>query len=479
MNKFLKKYNSFSKQAKAAIWFFAASFIQKGISTISTPIFTRLLSTEEFGQYNVFNSWLGIITVFVTLNLFYGVYEQGLIKFESDRNNFMSSLQGLECLLIIISLLIYTLLRKKINLITNLNSIQMYSMFLIMWSNAVYNFWAAGQRVVYKYKKLFFLSIIAAICQPILCIVLIRAFENKVTARILGIAIVNILSYTAFFFIQISKGKFYKKKYWIYAFTFNIPLIPHYLSQTILISSDRIMIEKIDSSASAGIYSLAYSIAMLMTIFNTALNQTLGPWTFQKIKEGKIDNISGVSYKCMFGIGVLNLMLIAFAPELVSIFAPISYHEAIYVIPPIAISTILLFAYDQFGKFEFYYEKTQLIALATAISAVMNIVLNYIGIRIWGYIAAGYTTLICYLLYAMFHFAVMNRICKERLHIRNPYNWKLLLLGLGMLILCSGVLVLSYKVLLIRIFLIGLLVLILFLKRNAILSAIKFLEEYK
>ena len=82
MGKLRKKYRSMPVQVKASLWFLICSFLQKGISTVSTPIFTRLLSTAEYGQYNVFNSWLGIITIFVTLNLSAGVYTQGLVKFD-------------------------------------------------------------------------------------------------------------------------------------------------------------------------------------------------------------------------------------------------------------------------------------------------------------------------------------------------------------------------------------------------------------
>ena len=85
------KYQSLPKQVKASIWFLLCSFLQKGISMITTPIFTRLLSTSQYGQFNVFNSWLSIVTIVVSLNLCYGVYTQGLIKFDKDRAEYSSS----------------------------------------------------------------------------------------------------------------------------------------------------------------------------------------------------------------------------------------------------------------------------------------------------------------------------------------------------------------------------------------------------
>ena len=112
MGKLRKKYRSMPVQVKASLWFLICSFLQKGISTVSTPIFTRLLSTAEYGQYNVFNSWLGIITIFVTLNLSAGVYTQGLVKFDKDNKILSSSLQGLTLFSVVVWTVVYLLFRN-------------------------------------------------------------------------------------------------------------------------------------------------------------------------------------------------------------------------------------------------------------------------------------------------------------------------------------------------------------------------------
>ena len=81
MQKLVKKYTDLPIQVKASMWFFVCAFLQKGISFITTPIFTRLLSTSEYGQYNVYTSWMSVLIVIVTLNLYCGVYSRGLVKF--------------------------------------------------------------------------------------------------------------------------------------------------------------------------------------------------------------------------------------------------------------------------------------------------------------------------------------------------------------------------------------------------------------
>lgn len=427
MKRLLEKYNKLPMQVRASFWFLICAFLQKGISFITTPIFTRILSTEDYGQFNVFISWLGIVTVFVSLNLYYGVYSQGLIKFEEQRKKYSSSLQGLTLTLVAGWLLVYLLFFRFWNDLFSLSTIQMMSMLVMIWTTAVFNFWSMEQRVDFKYRKLVIVTLLVSIAKPCLGIFLVMHTRDKVTARILGIVIVEFVMYTGFFICQMYRGKmFFSKKYWKYALTFNIPLIPHYLSVSILGSSDRIMIARLIGSNEAGIYSLAYSVSQIMTMLNTALMQTIEPWIYRKIKTKQIKDIAKVAYPLFIVVAVVNLFVIALAPEIISIFAPKAYYDAIWIVPPIAMSVYFMFAYSFFAAFEFYYEKTKYISLATMTGATLNIILNYIFMQIWGYYAAGYTTLICYMLYAVFHFVFMKRICRDYLCNAKPYNTKVL-----------------------------------------------------
>ncbi|RHQ13257.1 hypothetical protein DW974_17130 [Lachnospiraceae bacterium AM48-27BH] len=446
INKMKKKYSEMPVQVKASMAFLMCSFLQKGISVITTPIFTRILSAAEYGQYNVFTSWMDIVTIFITFNLSYGVYAQGLVKFEDDKDIFSSSLQGLTVIMIVVWGLIYIVFHDYWNTLFSLTTVQMLSMFILIWTAAVFNFWASEQRVLFKYKALVFITLGVSIIKPAFGIFLILHSKDKVTARILGLVLVDLIAFSGLFVSQMKKGKkFYSSKYWKYALLYNIPLIPHYLSQTVLNSSDRIMIKKIVGDGETGIYSLAYSISMIMTIFNTALMQTISPWIYKKIKENHIQDIKKIAYITLILVAGANLLLIAFAPEAVMIFAPISYYEAIYVIPPVAMSVYFMYMYDLFAKFAFYYEKTSFIMYASVGGAILNIILNYIFINVYGYRAAGYTTLICYMIYCLLHYLFMNRVCDQFCNGVHPYEtYKIV--KITILFMCiGGILLLTYN----------------------------------
>jgi len=472
--KLIDKYNSLPLQVKASFWFLICAFLQKGITSITTPIFTRLLNTQEYGQYSVFLSWQTILTNVITLNLFSGVFVQGLVKFEDRKRQFASAMQGLELTLCACWTVIYLLFHNFWNRLLKLNTPLMLSMIAIIWTSAVFQFWAVEQRVELKYRNLVILTTIASIGRPLIGIILILCSENKVLAMVLGMVIADVAAYAWLFFVQMRRGGvFYSASTWKYALMFNLPLLPHYLSMSVLTGSDRIMISNMVGSSEAGIYNLAHGVSFIMTLFNTALMQTIEPWLYRKIKEKRISDISAVAYPTFMLIAAVNLFLIILAPEIVAIFAPPAYYEAIWVIPPLAMSVYFMFAYCFFAVFEFYYEKTQLVMIATTTSAVLNIILNYFFIQIFGYKAAGYTTLTCYIIYAGFHYLFMRKICNEFLEGVQPYKLKYLLGITGVFLLCGFMFLLTYSHPVIRYTILVVLIVAAIIMRKTIIGFVK------
>ena len=87
------------------------SILQRGISVITTPIFTRLLTTEEFGLYSVYVSWENIFIIFTSMRLDYTVFNKGMSKYKNNRNGYVASMQIITSILTVICLGIYLLFR--------------------------------------------------------------------------------------------------------------------------------------------------------------------------------------------------------------------------------------------------------------------------------------------------------------------------------------------------------------------------------
>ncbi len=108
--------------------------------------------------------------------------------------------------------------------------------------------------------------------------------------------------------------------------------------------------------AEAGIYGLSHNLAMILNILTTSINNAFAPWIYQRLKEEKYRDISHVCNKLFVCCSSIGFMM-AFSPEVISILAPSEYYDAVYVIPPLAISLYFMFMYQIFANVEFYFEK--------------------------------------------------------------------------------------------------------------------------
>lgn len=476
MKRFINLYKNLSNEAKASAWFVVCNIIQKGISFFTIPIFTRLLTTEEYGMTNVYQSWMSLIIIFATLNLQYGVFNTAMIKFEEDRDRFISSLQGLSTAFTAGIFAIYFIAHKSWDSLLGLPLLLMLTMFAELFTSPALGFWSGKQRFDIKYKGLVSLTLLIAVLSPIIGILLVIPAENRGVARIIGCAMANIIVGLILYFYNWKKGKsLYVKEYWIFALKFNLPLIPYYLSQMVFNQSDRLMIDYLSGRDKAGIYGVAYSMGLVLNFVINAINGSFVPWTYKSIRDKKQKNIKSIANGISILVAVMLSLLILITPELMRFIAGPEYYEAIWVVPPIAASLFFLFMSQLSINIEFYFGENTLLIKGSIISALVNVVLNFIFIQMFGYIAAGYTTLIAYIIFCLTNYSCMKKICKKEF---GEENWKLYdtkflsILSIGFLI-TMVVLTVLYPFVIIRYVIIATILLVLFLKRKLIFEKIK------
>ncbi|MGN0692212.1 MAG: lipopolysaccharide biosynthesis protein [Oscillospiraceae bacterium] len=304
--------------------------------------------------------------------------------------------------------------------------------------------------------------------------------EERLDAVIYTGSAVQILFGLGFIIYNYIKGKcFFKKEYWKYALSFNIPLIPHYLSGIILGQADRVMIKSLISSAAAGIYSFIYNISLVMSIITHSVNNAFIPYTYEKIKKRDYKQLSSIVNFLLIMVGGLVLMFSAVAPEVVRLFATEEYYEAISLVPVIALSSYFNFSYFLFGNIEFYFEENKFITIASVVGAAANVLLNYLFLPIFGYYAAGYTTLFCYILFSAAHYIFMRVVCHKNINGDKVYNGKAILAISVFVIAVSFGLSALYDYIFVRYGLLLIAAVICVIKRNTIINNLKMIKEKK
>ena len=461
-----------SPAAKASFWFIISNVMLKGISFITTPIFARMLEVSDYGTTSVFVTWEGIISIFATLNLAGGVYNVAMTKYPDDLNNYTLCMFSLEALLSVAAYTITIAFNSLFPSVFELSNIFLVYMWIQTLTNAFITFWLMRLRFNYEYKPVIAFTFSNALLSPCLAILLIKLFpQNAAMAKVIGAGLFGIL-FGIFIMIRVMrKGrKYYSKEYWGFALKFNIPLLPHYLSGILLNGVDKIMIDRMVSRAAAGIYAISHSISGALSLVTGAVNSTMIPLTLQSVKSR---NFSGLK-KSIAGFGAIISFLcvgiMMFGREAVLIFASAKYVEAIPFVPPLLVAVYLTFISGIVGNILFYYEKTWCMSFTTLTCAVLNIVLNFFGIKLFGAIAACYTTLISSFVSFVMQYCFVRK-CEKQIH----EIIDLKLLGLMFIILMGyGTAAIAFEyVFWMRLLLVSIPVLIAFAKRRSIIELFK------
>ncbi|MCD7739118.1 MAG: polysaccharide biosynthesis C-terminal domain-containing protein, partial [Lachnospiraceae bacterium] len=129
--------------------------------------------------------------------------------------------------------------------------------------------------------------------------------------------------------------------------------------------------------------------------------------------------------------------------------------------------------YNIFAIPQMYYERQKFMSIASIAAAGLNIILNYIFINLFGFLAAGYTTVACYLCYSVGHYVFCRKVCIEKIGSMELYNTKAIW-GISMGVLsCSIIFNFLYAFSYIRYALIVVAGIVAIIKRKSIMNIIR------
>jgi O-antigen/teichoic acid export membrane protein len=420
-----------NKVIKSSLWYTISSFLLSGISFLTTPLFTRILSLEEYGAYSNFNAVYSIISVIITLNLG-STLIRAQYDFSDDKEGYTSTLLYISTIIVFVALILGNIFYDQIFSFLMLDRFALNVMFVSLMFLPSVNIFQIWQRIEYKYKMSVLVSFLSSIGNVMFSLLFVFTFENKLNGRILGSQLAGIIIGFCILIYYIHRSKKFNIEYCKYALKICIPYLPHLLSLNILSMSDKLMITQISGSQYNALYSVAVNCGMIMTILMSALNNAFSPWLGEKLHLKQYDNIRYFSYIYIILFCAVAMADMLFAPELMLIFGGTKYIEAKYAIPPIIMGCMCQFLYTMYVNIEQYEKKTIGMAIASCIAALINIVTNIIFIPKYGYIAAAYTTLFSYFCLLILHYLLVRKM-----KLSKVYNTKYIFSILFILFLIS------------------------------------------
>ena len=405
-----------SKVVKSSIWYTIANVSIRAVAIITTPIYTGMLTTADYGRANTFNSWIDVFNVFACLCVVYSI-GRAKLDFPDRFDEYMSSLQGLSSSFGFILLVLAFIFRESLSGWIHYEVPLAVGLFAYLCVAPSVEYMMQKCRYEYRYKENILISVITCVGQVALSILLMLLFnDRRYIGKILGVMLPTAIMGIVFYIRFIVKGKvFYNREYWTYALKIGLPMIPHALALILLAQMDRIMIKGICGDGDAGLYIFGYSFATLLMIFTNAIGQAYLPWFNETLFDGERDRIRQIQKKLVILGCFLSFGFIAVSPEALMILSISnnSYWIAKYAVPPIVLGTLAQYFYTNYVNVEIFCKKTSIIAMGSCIAALINYILNYAFIPKYGYIAAAYTTLASYLVLMVMHYVMVRFVLKE------------------------------------------------------------------
>jgi len=459
--------NTEIKASRSAFVYVISSSLKHVVSFISVIVFTRILDTSQYGTLSVYTSWVNIFMVIVTLNLWSGFFNNGMIDFPDKRDDFVLSLVEYIGTVTILLSIVFFIFNSKIANMLEISTSLLYLMPFYIFFSAVIRLWTSHMRYEYKAKKILFVNFINAVANPIFAVIAILLFsEYPVTAKAYGNAVMTIILGIIFVYKYITKSKKkFNTIYWKYALKYNLPLVPHTLALSVLSQLDKVMIVKFSNASDVAVYSVAISLAAVSNVFFSALTNAFTPYTYQSLKEGKVEDFNQLINKITLLISVLTMGLILIIPEVISIISPSSYQMAKYAAPLVLLGMYFTFYSGMVGLIQFYYKKVILILAGTCIAAILNLVLNWIFIPKYGFIAAAYTTCFSYLTVLLINMVIARRIEK-----RKYFDFRFITYASLLLCVLTAIIMFSYSGYVVRGIILLIMIFAFVIKRKEILD---------
>lgn len=377
------------------------------------PVYTAVLSNEEYGVVDLLNTLTSLLLPIVTLQI-----EQGIFRYLIDcrENNekqiklittiirFMI-IQSIACIVIFLCVSPFIHNEYKYFLMANL-LMGIFSSLLLQICRGL------GDNATYAIG-----SFITGAFTVVLNVIFIVAFRWGAYGMLGATAISNFIC-AVYIFLKRKIYKYIKPKQFDKTILkeiikYSVPLIPNMISWWIVSASDRTIISAVIGIAQNGIYSAANKFSGVFTTLYSVFNLT---WTESASininSEDRDEFFSKILDFVIRFFGCLCLGTIAVMPFVFNILINEKFAEAYYQIPILILGSVFNILVSFVGSIYVAKKLTKEIAKTSIISAVINIIVNIALIKSIGLYAASISTVIAYALMFIYRWIDVKKYVK-------------------------------------------------------------------
>ncbi len=406
----------------------AGTFASKVLVLLLMPLYTRILSTGEFGSADLISQTANLIIPIAAIGICDGIFRFTLDE-NADKKKVLSTGMAILAVGSLLMCGIVQILRLFAPLREHILLIALY----VVAANvhlAFANFIRAeGKNTLFAVQ-----GIINTAFTILLNLLFLIVFDMGATGYVLSVVVADTLVSLILFFV----ARIYKKLSPRSVDTalakkmlrFSIPYIPTTIMWLITSVSDRYMVTGFRSVEENGLYAASYKLPTMLSLVSGVFIEA---WHFSSVTDSSEEERSsffGTVYENFMGcIFVCGSVIVAGAQIFTKILLSDSYFESWRYVPILVIATSFSTLVSFFGSVYFLKKKSALSMLTAMAGAITNIILNLLLIPKWGAVGAAVATLICYFEVYVIRAINTRKYLKFDLHIiRTVINVALLAL---------------------------------------------------
>jgi len=413
--------SSIKKLASQTAWYGLSSIAARFISYLLTPYLTYKLSDIAYGENSIVYAFIPFLNVLVTHGMETAYFKFGTKENEEEIYN-TSSLS----MLFVTALVLFGLYTWRIPL-ANLLQITIHTEYisLLAWIvalDAITTIPFSRLRLQGRPKKFALIKVGGILLNILATYMLISSLPNYVQTHTtsflasifkpnweVGYILVAGIIQNVFVLILLQKEirsiRFkFNFKLWRSMMAYALPLILVGFGGMINETLDRIMLgwwapggSPDANKALVGVYSACYKLAILITISIQAFRMGAEPFFFKQAESDQAQKI----YARVMKFFVITLCVMFLGVVLyIDIWKLFIQNPAMYVglkvVPILLIANMFLGVYYNLSIWYKLTNKTMAGAWITLLGALITVIINYIAIPHFGYMASAWATFFCY-----------------------------------------------------------------------------------
>lgn len=451
-----------------------SNFATKFLSFFLLPLYTGVLSTEEYGTFDLYSTTISLLYPILSICV-----SDSVIRFLLERNKDKESVISISAKYVVVSIVAFLFL-FAVNVITNavpeLNAYKI--LFILVYVVTVLNSWLSGvARGQERIKDISLASIISSIGTILLNII----FLVWMKLGIVGYFVATILgtSMSIIYYVYVTniiqsihtatKDHNLDKEMRKYGMGLMVNSISWWLNNSL----DKYMVLYMCGIAANGLISVAYK---LPTVLSTIQNLFEQAWVLSAVKKYNKEDTDGFFVRTYnlygFVMTIAASAIIMFTKILSALLFKKDFYEAWSMIPFFSIAVVFSAAAGFCGGVFAAQKRTDIISKTTFIGAIVNTILNAILIYSFGVIGGAVATMISnavvMIVRLFYHKQQMNFQIRV---VRDALTYGILLFQTLILLICNSKVQYVLQLLL--------LVLIVLLYNKEVLAVLKKVEVHE